>query len=320
MALVIQKEGILDSIQDLGRFGYRQAGINPGGAMDTAAVRILNTLVGNKEDEAVIELHFPAGQMLFEEPALLAVGGADLAPHLNGVPVDGWKTVVASGGDVLDFRKKIFGNRAYLTVAGGFQIPEWLGSKCTNLAAAAGGFKGRRLVKGDRIDFAHSLGDSSSFSPLRAGYSLIPGYGTNPTIRVTAGIEFDGLNETAKGSLCTDSLAVSTVSNRMGYRLDGKALSFNGPSGILSSAVCAGTVQLLPDGQMIVLMADHQTTGGYPRIAHVIQRDIPLLAQLGPGNKVTFQLVGIVEAEQLEMEFERELNLLRIGRRLNVVG
>ena len=318
MALVIQKEGILNSIQDLGRFGYRRAGINPSGAMDTAAVRILNVLVGNQEDEAVIELHFPAGQMRLEEPAVFAIGGADLAPHLNGIPIDRWKTAVANLGDVLDFRKKANGNRAYLTVAGGFQIPEWLGSKCTNLAAAAGGFKGRRLVKGDRIEFARPLDESSSFSSVRAGNSLIPSYDDRPTIRITAGGEFDELSETTNETLFTESFAISPASNRMGYRLEGKPLHLNGQSGILSSAVCAGTMQLLPDGQIIVLMADHQTSGGYPRLAHVVQRDLPLLAQLGPGDELQFQLIDIAEAEQLEIAFERELNLLRIGRRLSV--
>src|SRR5690606_7173348 len=151
MTLFIERAGMLTTVQDLGRTGRRSLGVNPGGAMDRAAVRILNRILGNEEGEAVLEIHFPAPVAMVEAPALCAVGGGDLEPMLNGEQLPMWTTVHAAPGDRVSFREPRRGARAYLAVAGGFQADEWLGSKSTNLLAALGGFEGRSLNEGDRI-------------------------------------------------------------------------------------------------------------------------------------------------------------------------
>ncbi|MEP7075610.1 MAG: biotin-dependent carboxyltransferase family protein [Acidobacteriota bacterium] len=310
MSLTIVKEGIFTTLQDLGREGSRSLGVNPGGVMDRTATRIINTLLGNSENEGVLEMHFPAGEIRFDRDSVMALGGADMSPELSGKPVSNWRTVNVAKGDTLRFAAKVKGERTYLAVAGGFQIDAWLGSKSTNLTAAAGGFEGRRLRTGDKIEFNSEPAAKSS---LAASASILPRYSRFPTVRFVRGAEFTDLTDASKESFQTDGFVISTNSDRMGFRLTGEALSITNSSEMISSAVNFGTVQLLPDGRLIALMAEHQTTGGYPRIAHVIERDLPLLAQLGPNDGVAFYEVDIEHAELLTLEFDRELAMLKVG-------
>ena len=318
MSLLIEKEGILTTVQDLGRESYRDLGINPGGVMDRTATRLINILLGNNEHEAVLEFHFPAGTIVFEQPAIFALGGADFDARLNGMNIENWRPYFAEPGAKLRFTNKSSGNRSYLSVRDGFSIDKWLGSCSTNLVAQAGGFNGRRLRSGDRIEFREQI-----FAEQKLNYfispSLIPFYRPFPTVRVVAGAEFELLSKDSYKAFSESTYIVSNQSDRMGYRLTGAPLKLTENIEILSSAVSFGTIQLLPDGNLIVLMADHQTTGGYPRLGHVISIDLPLLAQLGPGDKVGFHLVSIKEAENLLLNFENEVNLLKIGCRFRTV-
>lgn len=316
MSILVKKEGILTTVQDLGRTGFRRLGINPGGVMDRTATRLINVLLGNDETAAVLEIHFPAGELFFDRETVFALGGADFRGTLNGLPIANWKVHTASANASLKFSEKLSGERCYLAVAGGFQVDEWLGSKSTNLAAAFGGFEGRRLRKGDRIDTLNVLDrspidDHSFISP-----SLIPHYSRFPTARVIAGPEFDLLTPNSREIFRNENFIVSVNSGRMGYRLEGEPLKQIDPVEMVSAAVSFGTIQLLPDGQLIVLMADHQTTGGYPRIAQVIDRDLSLLAQLGPNDKVAFHEVDINEAEKLSVKFESDLRWLKTAVQL----
>ena len=219
---------------------------------------------------------------------------------------------MAKSGSVLAFAGKTCGNRAYVAVAGGFEIPKWLGSASTNLTAEIGGHKGRRLQNGDRLQC-----DSREIAlGNRLGPSLIPPYCSRPVIRVTPGPEYDLLTGSSVEALFSGPFAISSDSDRMGFRLAGPSLFRLSETEMLSSGTAFGTIQLLPNGQLVVLMADHQTTGGYPRIANVIERDLPLLAQLGPGDKVGFSLIAHSEAERLLLSFERDFAFLRTGLRL----
>ena len=310
MSLTIVKAGIFTTLQDLGREGFRSFGVNPGGVMDRAATRIINTLLGNNENEGVLEIHFPAGEIQFDLGGTIALGGADLSAELNGHPVSNWRRQNVTKGNRLRFAAKVRGERAYLAVAGGFQIDDWLGSKSTNLTATAGGFEGRRLRVGDTLAFNENRPVRSA---LTTSPSMLPRYSRFPTVRFVRGAEFAHLTDASQKSFQTDSFVISKNSDRMGFRLSGEALSITNSSEMISSAVNFGTVQLLPDGQLIVLMADHQTTGGYPRIAHVIERDLPLLAQLGPNDGVAFHEVDIEQAELLSLEFDHDLAMLRVG-------
>lgn len=312
MSFVIRKPGILSTVQDLGRAGSRRFGVNPGGAMDRTAVRIINTLLGNDDSAATLEMHFPAAEIEFEHDIEFAIGGADFAAELDHRTLDNWSTVLAHAGSVLRFRGKPSGARAYLGIRGGIAADQWLGSRSTNLSVRLGGHQGRPLQKGDRIDCAPS-GDT--FVHLRAAGSIIPRYSRYPTVRLIPGPEFDLLTATSERELVNGAFTLTSDCDRMGFRLVGKPLHLLHRREMVSAGVTFGTIQLLPDGQLIVLMADHQTSGGYPRVGNVVSVDLPLLAQCGPGNGVGFAIVPVGEAESLSLQFEQELNFLKAGCR-----
>ncbi len=315
MSILIQKAGILTTVQDLGREGYRRFGINPNGVMDQSAARLISILLGNEEGEGVLEMHFPAPQIVFEANAVFAIGGGDFEPQLDGEPVENWRRYSARKNSVLKFAGKGLGNRSYLAVRSGFKIVEWLASSSTNIAANIGGFNGRKLEMGDRIAFKAKVKRQKAKVNCGISNSLIPMYSRFPTVRIMAGAEFDRLGEKNRDLLLDQEFVISNSSNRMGFRLSGNPISLSKPLEMISAAANFGTVQLLPDGQLIVLMADGQTAGGYPRIAHVISHDLPLLAQLGANDKVVFHLIDNEEAENLALKFERELSFFRIGCR-----
>lgn len=310
MSIVIRKAGMLSSVQDLGRFGSRRYGINPNGVMDTAAARVVNALLANDENAAVIEMHFPASEIEFQAQISFAVGGADFGAELAGIAVPHFQTVTAESGSVLRFTAKRKGNRAYLGITGGIKVDEWFGSGSTSLSAGFGGYKGRKLLAGDMLETKENRVVRSGIGPAR---SLVPLYSRFPTVRFIPGAEYGLLTAKSEQDLLHHGFRLSNDSNRMGFRLSGEPLHLIEPKEMISAAVTFGTIQLLPDGQLVVLMADHQTTGGYPRIGHVISHDLPLLGQLGPGDGVGFHPVGIAEAESLAARFDRDLNLMKMG-------
>lgn len=313
MSLLIQKTGILTTVQDLGRKGFARFGINPNGAMDQTAVRLINILLENDENEAVLEMHFPAPEIVFEKAAVFALGGADLAAQIDGKPVENWRLHFVESGSVLKFTKRIFGNRVYLAVKDGFQIERVLDSASTNLTANFGGLEGRALKKDDRIFFKNNSQNPPKNLNFKISGTLLPFYSRFPTVRVTASAEFEKLTAPSEQVFLNQIFTISRRSNRMGYRLEGEPLRLFEKIELISSAVNFGTIQLLPDGQTILLMADHQTSGGYPRLANVIKIDLPLAAQLGAGDRIGFHLVSQSEAEQLFLQFEKTFNLLKIG-------
>lgn len=311
MALRVIQPGILNTIQDLGRYGMQSIGVNPNGVMDRAAALLANLLLANDEYGPVIELHFPAGRFRFEKPAIFTLAGADFAAELDGAPLENWRMLEARTGSVLRFRQKRFGMRCYLAIKGGLDCDRWLGSASTNLNLGIGGFNGRRLHKNDCIVFKESSPSSPSRLGLRVSGSLLPRYSSFPTVRFTPGAEFEEIDLAAMQDFLNSPFTVSMDSNRMGYRLEGPPLKRQRDGEILSSAVTFGTIQLLPSGQLIVLMSDHQTTGGYPRVGNVISLDLPLLAQLGPNDRLFFKQVSIHDAELLTANYKKELALFR---------
>jgi antagonist of KipI len=313
VGIIVQKEGILSSLQDLGRDGFRNLGINPSGAMDKIAVRLINILLGNDEAEAVLEMHFPAPEILFEEDAIFALGGADFHAKLNNKKLENWKPYFTEKGSILKFSKKTFGMRAYLSVKGGFRIEKWLGSASTNLSAEIGGFSGRKLQKFDKINFNRKTIDKKQKSDYKISNSLTSFYSRFPIVRVVVGAEFELLTASSENAFLRQNFAITQNSNRMGFRLEGKPLYLLHKKELVSSAVSFGTIQLLPDGQIIILMADHQTSGGYPRIANVVEIDLPLVAQLGTNDKIAFRVISLEEAENLILHTEFELNHLKFG-------
>lgn len=311
MSLKVIKAGILDTIQDMGRYGYQQLGINPNGAMDKYAIQIANALVGNDLQEAVIELHFPASVFRFTQPTLIALSGADFSPSINGVPVPLHHCIAVNKKDELRFNKPVSGARAYIAVHGGLEIKEWLQSSSTNLKAGAGGFQGRNLYKNDELllksknDIYYLLHDNDfKILPWFAGFAANE---HSQEIFFLPGNEWEWLTEESKTIFTTTPFVITEQSDRMGYRLGNTPLSNLTNEEVISSAVGFGTIQLLPDGKLIVLMADHQTTGGYPRVAHVITAHQSRLAQMKTGDEIWFRLTDHQTAEELLVKQQQHL-------------
>jgi antagonist of KipI len=318
MSLRIIKSGILDTVQDKGRFGYQHLGINPGGAMDKFAAHIANTLVGNAANDAVIELHFPAAGYFFEQSAVIAITGADFYASINGDEIPRWQPVLVNKFSILQFYRLRTGARAYLAIHGGLHLPKWLNSYSTNLKIAAGGYKGRGLQKDDEIEIiSHDNFDAligkKEFHvfPWKAGTDW--GDDTGNDIMILPGNEWERLDETARNRLTQESFIISNQSDRMAYRLDGERMIMQNNEELISSAVSFGTIQLLPDGQLIVLMADYQTTGGYARIAHVISAHHSKLAQRKPGEELRFVITDQSSAEELYLKQQQHLLQLEIA-------
>ncbi len=320
MHLEILKPGLLSTIQDLGRYGYQKDGIIVSGAMDTVAHRIANILIGNYENEATIEATLTGPTIRFASPALIAVTGGNLSPEINGEAMGMWRPVYVEAGSILSFQKPVTGCRTYIAVAGGFAIPEVLKSKSTYLRAGLGGYQGRALQADDLIPLNPSADttapqlrqnhDSFTQTTWALAPQLYPTYEEQPIIRVVHGPEYELFSEASKKELWEQEFQVTMNSDRMGFRLSGPVLSLAEPTELISSAVTFGTMQVPAGGEPIILMADHQTTGGYPRIAQVITADLPVLAQVLPGKSIKFQEVTLEQAQQLYIQ--QELNIQKV--------
>jgi antagonist of KipI len=306
----IIKAGISDTFQDAGRYGYQHLGVNPSGAMDITAMKIANALVGNKLNEAVIETCFPASIYYFKQPAIIALSGADFSAKVNGKNIVVNQPIVVGGDSELTFTHKRSGNFSYLAVRGGFSLALWLNSASTNVKAGIGGFKGRALLKGDTIEFNEVIAKrETQILPWHIKTDEL--YTNNGVVRCIQGNEFDWLTNRSQQDFLNEKFVVKATSDRMGLQVAGHLLEQNKKQELLSTAVTFGTVQLLPAGELIILMADHQTTGGYPRIAHVISADKGTLAQHAHNKEFSFKMVSIEEAENWMLQQNKIINQLQ---------
>ena len=326
MSLRILRPGLLTTVQDLGRFGYQQNGIIVSGAMDALALRVANRLVGNDDTAAGLEITLLGPRIRFEAAHLIALTGAHLSPTLNGQPVTGNRAVWVATGTELAFGPAVAGCRAYLAVAGGVAVPLVLGSRSTYLRAGFGGHEGRALRSGDALPVGaltvvgnrlvqqlarpEAAWAAASFTP---GPALCPRPQYRPVLRAVRGPEYGQFAAASQRAFWQEPCTVTPAADRMGYRLHGPPLVRREETELLSSAVTFGTVQVPAGGQPIVLMADHQTTGGYPRIAQVISVDWPALAQAAPGQQLRFREVSVAEAQALYAAREAAVAGLRRG-------
>ena len=315
MSLKILKAGILDTVQDGGRVGYQHLGINAGGAMDLFAMQTANLLIGNKMNEAVLEFFFPAPEIIFEKNTLLTITGANFSPTINGDGIKMCRPVMVKKNTVIQFPQRKSGQCCYLSVHGGFKLSPWLKSNSTNTKAVAGGFEGRKLMKGDAIEFNLDFENEKIYKadiyklPWRA--APFEDESAEDEIFVLQGNEWDHLSDESKGIFINSEFIVDLSSDRMGYKLKGENIVITNKDELVSSAVNFGTIQLLPNGEMIVLMADSQTTGGYPRLAHIISAHLPKFSQKQPGRKVRFTIVKHEVAEDLTMRRQLHLEQLK---------
>lgn len=305
-ALRVVAPGLLTTVQDGGRPHAIPSGVQPGGAMDRFAYLAANLLVGNDRSAATLECTIRGPRLVAERRCLVAITGGDLDPKVNGASTPMWTGIELAEGDELDFGTRLEGARAYLAIAGGIVADRWLGSMSTNLMVQRGGMHGRPLEQDDVIIAADTLGGVapglSLAEPQRPVYS-------ERTLRFVAGPQAARLPSESRETLLTATFHVSPDSNRMGYRLEGAKLQAPGEE-VLSFALIAGAVQLPTNGRPILLMADHQTAGGYPVIAVVVSASLPIAAQLAPGDDVRFAEISIDDALRLRAAQREALDSL----------
>ncbi|MGF9713507.1 biotin-dependent carboxyltransferase family protein [Paenibacillus naphthalenovorans] len=316
MSMVVEKPGMLTTVQDAGRFGRRGIGVVTAGAVDPFAFRTANALVANAPGAAVLEMTLTGAVLRFEQEAVVAFCGAEMDAHAEGgPPLPGWRPVLVRSGTVLRFGSARSGVRAYLAVAGGFAVPAVLGSRSTYVPARFGGLAGRPLQAGDRLPVgpppalaaalharlaaAAAPGAALSPAPWALAREARPPYAEHPAIRAVRGREAESFEARSLEAFFSAPYRVTAQSDRMGCRLDGERLALISPLEMISEAVTPGTIQVPPDGQPIVLLADVQTTGGYPRIAQVAAVDLPLVAQARPGSRLRFTEITAPEAQAL---------------------
>ena len=305
--LRVVEPGLFTTIQDLGRPNAIAGGVPPGGAMDRFAHRAANLLAGNSPQEATLECTMSGPHLLAEAPCLIAITGADFEPRVNGAPTPMWTGVFLAPGDRLTFGGQRGGARAYIAVGGGFEGDRWLGSRSTSIMAGRGGMHGRTLAAGDALATASERpGPAVAGRHLPAG--LRPDYSDN-TLRAIPGPHVRRLDPEGRRLLFSALFTVSRDADRMGYRLEGPALATSGDE-LLSFGLVAGAVQVPRSGQAILLMADHQTAGGYPVVATVISASMHVAAQLAPGDTLRFLQVTAAEANRRRLELSSALATL----------
>lgn len=298
----------LATIQDLGRFDHYRDGVNRSGAMDSLALMVGNALLGNDENAAAIEIPLLPFKLRFEEDIDIAITGADCEALLDDVPLPpDWALTVRSG-QTLTLASIREGCRAYICVAGGFDVPEILGSRSTQLREVFGGHEGRMLKKGDRLKAS-----AASVGLPPGGLGATPFDQTTGTItaRVLPAAEYDRFTAESQHSFWSAEWLVTPQSNRNGYRLSGPNLAMKDNSELRSHGVVPGTIQVPMGGQPIIQLADAATMGGYPKFGTVIEPDQWRLAQAKPGTSIRFVEVDYSAALAAQSELDAYITGIR---------
>lgn len=292
MSLLIHKPGILASIQDSGRFGYQHWGVPISGAMDILSMQAANLLSGNDPAVAAVECTLHGTLIEFQEPHQFAITGGGAIATLNNNPISFNQLISAAMGDLLQLHPSPYGCRSYIAVSGGFAVEPELNSCSSYPPAKLGGMGGSYLKAGDilpvravkKVMTSNTIQKENKVfdNPALTSHQL--------TIRTHRGPEWDWFKEEAKQHFINCPWIVGASSNRMGYLLEGPILEKNNTQELISTAVTSGIVQVTPSGKPIILMADAQTIGGYPRIARISGSDIPIIAQCRPGVQLNFEL------------------------------
>lgn len=313
-ALLVVDPGPLATVQDLGRVGYQRFGVPVSGAMDEYALRLANLLVGNPPGEAAIEFTLAGGSYQAEaDGCRVAVAGGDFPVAINGRPAGAYASHTLRRRDRLVIGRAVAGTRGYLAVAGGLDLAPVLGSRSTYVRSALGGLDGAPLRAGSRLPLAapdRFEGPDRWLSP-----ALWPK--PRDVLRVVFGPQDDLFTEAGKATFLSNAYRILPQSDRMGYRFEGPPIEHAADYNIVSDGIAAGSVQVVGNGQPIVLLADRQTTGGYAKIATVVSVDLPVLAQNRPGQALRFAAVSLEEAEALWIAMLDGLEAMK-GRLLTV--
>lgn len=286
--------GFFTTIQDEGRWGFQSFGMPVAGAMDRFALRTANMLVGNKVDAAVIEMTMLGGIFSFDREQLVAICGAEMQAKVDGKEISNWSAFTVLAGSELKFEYVASGCRAYMAVRGGIDVPPVLGSRSTYTRAKVGGLQGRAIRQDDILSIGQDI-EAQAF-PRALGKEFIPAYGNEIVLRVLLGPQDDMFTTEGIETLFQGEYKISDEADRMGYRLEGPKINHIGKADIVSDALCHGAIQIPAHGMPIIMMADRQTTGGYPKIGAVIGPDLARLAQAKSGDRVRFARVSEAEA------------------------
>ncbi len=303
-ALEILHGGTFTTIQDLGRKGYQQFGMPTAGAMDITSLRLANRLVRNEEGHACLEVTFVGLRLLVLRNITIAITGGDLMPKVNGSPLPLWQTVPLRKNSEISFTRVRNGIRSYLAIAGGIEVLEIMGSKSTYIRGGIGGLEGRPLKNGDRL----RIGPQNPRLPLcKLKEGLIPRYGREWKTRMIMGPQDDYFSKKGIETFISSEYTITPESDRMGYRLEGPVIEHEKGADLISDATCLGSIQVPGHGLPIILFADRQTMGGYPKIATALSVDTYDLGQAKPGDSVRFSPISIVEAHKVRRDYEKRV-------------
>lgn len=300
------KPGFQSTIQDLGRFGFSHYGVSISGAADPLALRIGNLLVGNNQNTPAIEMTLIGGEFQFDCDTFISITGSDFQPKLNNKSIPLWTTIKVSAGQTLSFSNTLNGARCYLCVYKGINVPLVLNSTSTHLLTSMGGYRGRSLIKGDVLKIEESENKLDFYQVNKPILNLL--YNSRE-ILVTQGTQINYFPEDTINIFLSSCYKVREDSNRMGLRLCGAKLERSIKEDIITEGIPLGAIQISYDAQPIILFVEHQTTGGYPKIANVISADLHRIGQLKPRDEVKFSFVSIEEAYKLRIEVESLISL-----------
>lgn len=294
--LRVRQPGLLCLLMDRGRFGAHDLGLTTGGPLDYVAFDWANRLLGNKRNATCVEIGFGGLQLEAETSTSFAITGATSAITLNGEAIEQWRSYDLALGDRLEIGFATAGTRAYLAVAGGFDVAPMFGSTATVVREKLGGLTGDKLQSGDLLP----CGGETIGSHRGIAEAERPVYGDSARLRVVPGYQYSAFGNLQRWRFFNSEYRVTDRCDRMGFRLEGENVA-SGMVGMLSEGICLGAIQVPADGQPIVLMHDRQTIGGYPKIGSVIPLDLAALAQLGPGANVTFEAIDPSEAHSIHL-------------------
>lgn len=299
MSIHVIKQGMQTTVQDLGRLNYAHLGISATGAADSFSLQIGNKLVGNNSGDAALEFTLTGGEIEFTSDSCIAITGSEFDSTIDSRSVPSWTGINIKNGQVLIIKNTLGGARCYVSVSGGIDVPEFLNSRSTHLMTGLGGFKGRALQKGDVIN----TGDPEirRIKKLQ-NIAEVETFLNRKTVRITQGLEGDCFSDDTWEEFLNEEFTVAQSFSRMGLRLEGEIIQSSIGHEIRTQGIPLGAIQVPGNGQPIISFVEHQTTGGYPRMANVITADLCKVGQLKPGDTFQFELVTLKEAGQLYTE------------------
>jgi biotin-dependent carboxylase-like uncharacterized protein len=307
-ALTVVRAGLFDTLQDLGRIGFIALGMPTAGAMDRIGLQLANALCGNPAGTAGLEIGVMGPDLLVEADSVRIALVGPLSPVLiesEGAmprPIDSDRTHLLKRGQVLRVGMVEGSTTAYLAVAGGFALPPFMGSLSTYARARVGGFDGRKLAAGDRLPLARAAAPAGDEKKLGRPFD----YGSGP-VRIVWGPQDDYFSAAGRRTFTASDYRVSKEADRMGIRFEGPTIEHAKGADIISDGIGPGAIQVPGAGLPIVLLADRQTAGGYPKIATVASVDLPRLGRMLPGQIVRFAAISVAEAEELRRDQESRL-------------